>query len=178
MKNVSDELLNRYIDGELSAQEIDKLENELAGDSSLVDRLKALKMTDSVLKSMEHESAPENVVQKIMHKIESVTSVRNQKPYFLYGIVSFIAFITLAAVGLVLSQLPAESEDSLPIEPFINKLTVAVSENANVISKVLQNPVILLIGASLTLLSLIAAYYLFDAHKTFKKKLDAATHQS
>lgn len=178
MKNVNDELLNRYIDGELSAQEINDLEKELAANSSLVDRLKALKMTETVLKGMEHESAPANIAQRIMQKIESVSSIKNQKPYFLYGIVVFIAFITIAAVGLVLSQLPPESEDALPIEPFIDKLTVAVSENVSVISEVLQNPTILLIGASLTLISLIAAYYLFDAHKSFKKRLDTATHQS
>ncbi len=178
MKNVNDELLNKYIDGELSAQEIDDLEKELAANSSLVDRLKALKMTDTVLKGMEHESAPANIAQKIMQKIESVSSIRNQKPYFLYGIFAVIAFITIAAVGVVISQLPPESEKSLPIEPFIDKLTLAVSENANVISEVLQNPIILLVGASLTLISLIVAYYMFDAHKSFKKRLNTVTHQS
>ena len=86
MKQVNDELLNRYIDGELSVQEIDDLEKELAVSPDLVDRLKALKMTDTVLKNMEHDSAPENVANRIMQKIESVNSVKNQKPYFLYGI--------------------------------------------------------------------------------------------
>jgi hypothetical protein len=39
----------------------------------------------------------------------------------------------------------------------------------------MQNPVILLIGASLTLISMITAYYMFDAHKSFKKRLNTAT---
>lgn len=178
MKNVNDELLNRYIDGELSPQEIDDLEKELGANNALVERLKALKMTDTVLKSMEHESAPANVAQRIMQKIESISSVKNKKPYFLYGIIGFIALVTISTIGLVLSQIPAQTEESIPIEPFMDKLTVTVSENAAVISDVMKNPVVLLVGASLTLISLIAAYYLFDAHKSFKKRLNAVTHQS
>lgn len=176
MKKVNDELLNRYIDDELSVNEIDELEKELAVNPDLVDRLKALKMTDMVLKNMEHDSAPKNVVNRIMQKIESVSSVKNQKPYFLYGIGAFIAVIALAVIGIVISLIPAESVDSSPIEPFMDKVTIAVSENASIISEVLQNPVILLIGASLTLISLIAAYYLFDSHKSFKKRLNTVTH--
>jgi len=176
MKQINDELLNRYIDGELSGQEIDELEKILAVDSDLVDRLKALKITDTVLKTMEHDAAPKNVAQKIMQKIESVSSIKNQKPYFIYGIGIFISVITLAAIGLVISLVPPESESLLTIEPFMEKVTMAVSENASLISDVLQNPVILLIGASLTLISLIIAYYLFDSHKSFKKRLNTVTH--
>jgi hypothetical protein len=58
----------------------------------------------------------------------------------------------------------------------MEKFTVTVSENASIVSDILKDPVILLIGASLTLLSLIAAYYLFDSHKTFKKRLKTASN--
>jgi anti-sigma factor RsiW len=176
MKNVNDELLNKYIDGELSVQEIDDLEKDLTVNPDLVDRLKAIKMTDTVLKTMEHDSAPRNIANRIMQKIESVSSVKNQKPYFVYGIGVFIVMVTLAAIGIVISMVPPESVGSSTIDPFMDKVTVAVSENASIISDVLQNPVLLLIGASLTLLSLITAYYLFDSHKTFKKRLNTVTH--
>ena len=86
------------------------------------------------------------------------------------------AVVTLAAIVIVISVIPPESVDSLAIDPFMDKVTVAVSENASIISDVLQNPVLLLIGASLTLLSLIAGYYLFDSHKSFKKRLNTVTH--
>lgn len=176
MKNITDEILNKYIDGELSSQEIDDLEKELAANSSLVDRLKALKMTDTVLKTLEHDSAPENVAHRIMQKIESLHSVKNQKPYLIYGLGTFIAALTLATIAALIFMVPEESGNALPVEPIMEKVTEAIGENATVVSDVLQNPVILLIGASLTLVSLIAGYYLFDAHKSFKKRLDTVTH--
>ncbi len=53
MKKVTDEILNKLIDNELSSSEIDELHQLIKKDEKLLSKTKAHQMVDNVLKKLE-----------------------------------------------------------------------------------------------------------------------------
>ena len=113
---ITDELLNKYIDNELSEAELKELTERLKNDTDAQLRLKALHLTDDILRKIEVSPAPENFTQKFMSKISiSTSSVKDKVSYFYIGMISFFALAIAVILGFSISRI----ESNLSFQLFL-----------------------------------------------------------
>ena len=167
---IIDELLNKYIDNELSEAELKELTEILKNDTDAQLRLKALHLTEEILRKIEISPAPENFTHKFMSKIFISTSVVKDKvSYFYIGMISFFALAIAGILGFSISRIESGSSNLIGDNQYIQKTKEFFLGHIN---SLLGNDSILLVGASLTFVLLVSGYFMFENHKNFKKRLN------
>lgn len=169
--NKNDELLNKYIDGELQGSEIEEVQAILKDDAQ-VKKLKALQAVDNSLKKLEYDSAPHGFTEKVMRMI-SVQSEKILLPknYFAITInivfTSIIAFLLIYAFSFVKLDFSSTTSDGQLISA-INSM----NKNISAVLTFFQDKFVMFWGSILSLFLLLGIYSLNEAHKSFKKKIE------
>jgi hypothetical protein len=169
--NKIDELLNKYIDGEFQAGELEEIQLLLKIEDN-VKRLKALKEVDNSLRTLESDLAPTDFTFKFMKTLSVRSSkVKLSKNYFASAINVVFVVSILAILVFVFSQVNLNSSTS--------GIDSKVSDTVNTINKSLlpfltffKNKTVMFFGSSFSLILLLGAYYFVEGHKTFKKRIE------
>jgi len=176
MIKLTDEILNKYIDGELDVNELAEVKNELGKDDEALARLKALRAVDESLRKIEVESAPNNFTERIMQTLAAKSkAVKPKISYFFVSIVSIFSLGVIAIMIAAVRSLDKETGQSA-IDPFIDKAKEFVGKNLNSFHSFFSNQNVLLVVSTLTLILLVTAYFTFESHRNFKNKLNSITH--
>lgn len=173
---VTDEILNKYIDEELSAAEIKDLKNYLSANPNELEKLKALKLVDNILREMEFESAPHNFTEKFMNRFNVSYSSTSNKFYLIKII---FALFGLGFIGIFLFGLSKLSfTDSSSNQSAFDRIMERIGEIIPAISFSLSinSDTMMLIVSILVLVTLIAAYIIINSHKSFKNNLENLSH--
>jgi uncharacterized membrane protein len=171
MNNITDEILNKYMDGELDPFEIAEMKNEIENNVEIVVRLKALRLVDSSLKQMEVEQAPVNFSEKVMEVISNATkAVKPKISYFFITIISLFSIGVLAVIIAAFRSIDNESGQST-VTPYLDKAKGVIGKNLIEFQNFFSNKNVLLVVSVLTLILLVTVYLTFEAHKSFKNKL-------
>lgn len=173
---INDELLNKYIDNELSEIELKELSETLKSDSEAQAKLKALQLTEEVLRKMEITPAPQNFTEIFMKKIITVSSVHKEKvSYFFVSVISFFALTIIGVIGYSVSKIGFETSLG-ENNQYVQKTKEVFSGGLTQINSIFNNDNMLLIGAGLTFVLLISGYFIIESHKNFKEKLNRFSH--
>jgi hypothetical protein len=173
---LTDEILNKYLDGELSSDELKELNSLIEVDPDALNTLKTHKFVDKTLSKIETEPAPVGFTQRVMNIISSASSVRNKKFYFFRFIVSLFGLLISGTIFFIINSLPKpvpESDTSLKV---VDTATKFLSENFGGVSDLLNNNTLMMIGGMLTIILLISGYFVLESHKSFKQKLENSFH--
>ena len=174
---ITDELLNKYIDNELSEDGLKEFNEMLKNDFDAQSRLKALHLTEDILRKIEISPAPENFTDKFMSKISISTSgVKDKVSYFYIGMISFFALAIAGILGFCISQVEFGSSNLTGDNQYIQNTMELLSGGLGYINSLLGNDSILLTGAGLTFVLLVSGYYILENHKNFKEKLNRFCH--
>lgn len=174
MKELTDELINKYIDNELTVSEINQLKEYLSAHPSEVEKLKAHKLVDSVLSELEFDSAPDNITDKIMSKIKTVYSVKPHKSYFIRIIFSFFG---LGFVGIYLFGLTQVSKESMSgNQEIIVKIFDHLNDVIPSVNFSLSSDIFMLVISTFVLITFIATYLMINSHKMFKDNIENLSH--
>ncbi|MBI9070644.1 MAG: hypothetical protein JEY94_03560 [Melioribacteraceae bacterium] len=172
MKQHIDDLLNRYIDNDLSSSELKEFKSLMESDSEILNKLKALEVVDNTLHKMEVTKAPDGFTAKVMAKIsETVPSIKvaNNKSFFII-LSSFIImlFAGFGASMLFLSPSKIELENFSLSEKMHEFLPSKIpSLNLSVLT---DNG--LMISAIFACVLIVFGIFIYDSHKNFKKKIN------
>ena len=170
---ITDELLNKYIDKELSEVEFKELTEILKNDTDAQLRLKALHLTEKILRKIEISPAPEDFTHKFMSKISiSTSAVKDKVSYFYIGMISFFALAIAGILGYYISQIEPGSSNLIGDNQYIQKTMELFSGGLEHINSLLENDSILLVGTVLTFVLLMSGYFILENHKNFKEKLN------
>jgi len=169
MKDLTNEILNKLIDNELSSSEIDELHSLIKNDEKLLSKTKAHQMVDNVLKKLEIEDAPQNTTELIMGKITQSILAKEKKNGFFKFVLSAFAVSMLLIVGFVLSSQPSGESVS---QSYFNSFKERLTENFANFSIPVSSDLLLVIASALTVIIMISGYFIFEEHKSFKQKLD------
>jgi hypothetical protein len=169
--NRTDELLNKYIDGELLDGELEEVQNLLKNEDN-IRKLKALQVVDNSLKTLEGDAAPSNFTAKFMNVLSKNSSkIKLSKNYFTATInVVFILFI-IAIIILAFSLIDWNFSTS-GIDNKVNNTMKTVKDNIPSLLAFFKNKNVMFFGSFLSLILLLGAYYSVEAHKAFKKRID------
>lgn len=175
MKNLTDEILNKYLDGELTGKELSEVEAVIASNPDELTKLKTHKFVDQTLRSMEFELAPQGITQKIMNKILPGLSLRKKKSYFYYSVLGVFGVVITSAliysVKLLSSKTSVETLNIVDTEK-ISNLIIQFFTN---FKSFFTGDNLVIIGLCLTIIMLVSAIFIHDSYKSFKKKLDSLT---
>ena len=176
MKKNIDELLNDYIDNQLTPEELEDVKNLLNSDQLAASRLRAMRVVHQSLKQIEPDLAPNGFTERLMGALNlSPGSSKQKKNYFFYGVVGFFGFLIVGI--LVLTILSVNwNMGSINVSHYVDQAKSGIEKSGGEAFSVFKNKTVLMISSSLVLLMLILAYFGFESHKSWKKKINSFSH--
>jgi len=172
MKYLSEEILNKYIDNELSSEESKMVEKILK--SSPIDKAKytELKKIDEGLKKMESSKLSDNFTTNFMVKLNQ-KSIRDKKQKrFIIIISTFLVTLIVGLTGTVIYESIAKSLKEVKEFSPIKALSLNTDFLTKNIGTIFSPDKISLLGISLSLIIIITLYFLLEEIKKTKHRLN------
>lgn len=169
--HISDDILNKYIDNEISGEELNQLNGHLQSCNECLNRLKALRVVDRQLKRIDTYTLPDSFTHMMMQKITATAyHFRPQKNYFFRFVTGTFIFLIFAVLGLLVYMMPDNIFTSQGPSWYENMLDGVVNTFIHYFSY-LKNRDASLIGSVLTVILLISGLFIYDSHRQLKNKI-------
>jgi len=166
MKNIDDDLLNKYLDGELSSEEQQLVKTEIEKSSELKKKFDFLHQVHTVLNNLELESPNQDFTNLAMNKIRKKNSAVRQQKYFLFTILTLFGITILGITGYLFYQIifSIQSNQSTEI------VTKYFRGFGNYISDIFGSNNLSLFSSVLSFILLLSGYFLIEFKRQIKKK--------
>lgn len=164
MININDEMLNQFLDNQLSGDENEIVKNAIANSSELKRKYDTLISTDKLLRNIENDSTSLDFTKKVLQRINNQKNRAKQQKYFLFTILSILGIITLGVVGFIFVQIiPSSGTES-------NHIITEYSQNmGDYFSNIFGKKNISIFGSILSFIMLVSAYFFYEYQKQSKK---------
>jgi anti-sigma factor RsiW len=168
--NRIDELLNKYIDGELRRDERDEFEKLAASSPELKSKIEAMKLVHSRLLLIQEESPSVNFTAALMKKISRSAKFRRQQNYFIAAVIGFFSLLCIGVVVYFIGGIIRESgelslslpELSVPVNSYIHHFT-------RITTDILHPEFISIIGYAAASAVLLTGFIFFENIRNLKK---------
>lgn len=162
---ISDDLLNRYIDNELSKEELDQFNKMLSQDQEAIQKLKALQFVERSAKKIKAFKAPDGFAEKIMAEIKPKLSIRYQKDYFYRIIISVFTISFFAISGFTVSLLLKSNSGTSLKDSYVSEFSQVIIQKLGIVEKFFINTNNMMISSSIILLLLLSLYFIFETRR-------------
>jgi len=170
MNHLNDEILNKYIDNELSDKELSDLNDHIKNCDQCLNLLKAHRLADHHLKKMEISSPSSDFTQRIMQKVQMVSKpFKPKKNYFFRFVFSFMLLLALGIVIFAFANMPSAASEGISVNEY---LLEGVSHFFSGYENIIKGRNASIIGSVLSFIILISVYFIYESHKNFKSRLD------
>lgn len=174
MKNITDEILNLYLDGELNQEVAAEVKAEINSDSELRKRFYSLRLVHNKLQNMHVDEVGKNFTMQVMQKIKSRFSVPKEQKYFIAAILTIVVLLSLTALGYVIaaviSAFPAGGEQALTF----NTLESFTNDFINQLKAIFSGKNLGIIGSFFSFLLIISVYSFYEYQKKIKTNFNGA----
>src|ERR1035437_325401 len=166
MNTINDEMLNKYLDGELSKDESAEVEKIVNGSPALKQQLIALKEVDRSLRNMPVPEISFDVTSVIMQRIKWIEKLKKDQKRFIVVISSVfitLCFAIVLFVGfeIIKNYKPDSSKTIIDTVKYAETLS-------GFITSFMNNTNMTILGGIFSFGLLISAYFFFDYSKVFK----------
>ena len=165
MTNLTDEILNNYLDGELSESEMQEVQAILRSDESAKKQYNALKLVHDKLLIMEENKVPAGFTEKIVNQLVKKNKVPAHQKWFFISIFVFVSLLSLLVLGYVIGEIlasvPPQPESTLPVET-IDRLSEGLIVQ---LKSVFSGKNLSIIGSIISLGIMISGYFFFEHQK-------------
>jgi len=173
MTNLTDEILNKYLDGELSESEMQEVQAILRSDESAKKQYNALKLVHDKLLIMEENKVPAGFTEKIVKQLGKKSKVPAHQKWFFISIFVFVSLLSLLVLGYVIGEIlasvPPQPESTLPVET-IDRLSEGLIVQ---LKSVFSGKNLSIIGSIISLGIMISGYFFFEHQKKTKTVLSS-----
>ncbi|MDR3609007.1 MAG: hypothetical protein P4L27_00415 [Ignavibacteriaceae bacterium] len=167
MKELSDDILNKYIDGELSRDEVKEAEGIIMNSKEVIIRLNALREADRSLRNLSIIETRSNFTSIIMKRIEHSIRSRKEQKKFIITVVSVFIILCIGIVGIAgFTMMKNFNPGTSTVVKDSIKYMVSASE---LISNIINSMNISIVGAIFSLGVIISAWFFFDYSKELRK---------
>lgn len=166
MKNIDNDYLNKYLDGELTPEEQKLVKIEIDKSSELKKKIDSLYQVHNVLSNMKLDSPNDNVTNLVMNKIRKKNSFARQQKYFLSTILALFGITIIGITGYLFYQIIFLVQSNHSTEFF----TKYFKRFGNYISSIFGYNNLLLFGSILSFILLVSGYFLFEFKRQIEKK--------
>jgi anti-sigma factor RsiW len=168
MINLTDEILNRYIDGELSETETEEVQKFLLSDENAKKRFNALKLVHDKLSIMEADKVPYGFTEKIVSRLGKKYKAPAHQKWFFISIVVFVSLLSLLVLGHVIGEIiasiPPQQKSAVPVET-IDRLSEGLILQ---LKSIFSGKNLSIIGSIISLGIMISGYFFFERQKKTK----------
>jgi len=173
MIQITDEILNRYLDGELSREEAEQVKSALRTSEDLQRKFNALKLIhDKLYRIKEDEVSPAFTDDLMKRILKSRFVVPKQQKYFIVSIASFITLLCLVIFGFsisaMISSVPSTIGESSSV---VDSITYISDGLVKVVEKVFSGQGLSIVGSIFSIIIIISGYFFFEMQKRAKADL-------
>jgi hypothetical protein len=169
MIDLNDEILNKYLDGELEQSDFIRVQELLKASADARSRLGALQTVHSGLKQMKEYSPSEEFTSLVMGKLFTKVESKKGQKVFIYSISGFFIVLSLVISGIALSIILNSAAASSSGE-FSQNISSYTSKITEVIRDLFSDSGISIFGSILSLGIIIFSYFFFEFQKNLKTK--------
>lgn len=170
MIELTDDLLNRYIDGELSQAEMNDVKEILKTSEDAKRRLYAMQLVHEELKKYPERKTSADFTSLLMKKILRRAEPKSQR-YFIFSISSFLVLASLGIIGYLTAYILSTGNSSEEGSSTMDNFVYLTEKVVYGIKTLFNSANISIIGFVFSFIIIISAWFFFDSHKQAKAKL-------
>ena len=177
MIQITDEILNKYLDGELNREETDHVRSALINSEELQRKFNALKIVHDNLSNINEDEVSPGFTDRLMKQIVKRSTVPKQQKYFIASIVTFITLLCLVIFGFSISaMISATSSTSSNSTTIVDSISSLSEGMINVLQHLFSGAGLSIIGSIFSIVVLISGYFFFEMQKRSKTNLSNGQH--
>ena len=169
MNRLNDEILNKYIDGELDFKTLNEVKAILKESEPDRENLKVLLRVHNELKEIKEFEVSRNFTSGLMQKITAKFKPKKADKYFIVSVSSFFILLSLAIIGVFIALIINSPGQSSSSEQFFGYLVSSLESFSIFIRKIFSGTGISIFGSIISLGLLITAYFFFESHRHIKE---------
>ncbi|MBN1301589.1 MAG: hypothetical protein JW995_10280 [Melioribacteraceae bacterium] len=172
MKNEYDDMMNKYLDGELNQTEINELNDMISRDTELLEKLKAYKLVDKHLKDIEPDTTPADFTIRFMERLNTVSEKLESNKFF-YSIITFFFISIVGSLVFLFTYFSEPTDEYNKTEYVIEKLNNYSVDIIGKINEYFVNFDVSVALVSASLICMLGLYFLYEFVKGHKRKVEA-----
>lgn len=169
MNRLSNEILNKYIDGELDYETLNEVKAILKESEPDRENFKALLKVHDELKRIKEFEVSANFTSNVMHKIALKFKPKKSDKYFILSISSFFVLLSLAIIGVAIALIVNSPSQTSSSEQLLGYLVSSLENFSIFIRKIFSGSGMSIFGSIISLGILVTAYFFFESHKHIKE---------
>ena len=178
MIQITDEILNKYLDGELNREEAEQVNSELHASEELQRKFNVLKLIHEKLSELKEDQVSAGFTELLMSKIKKKNLVvPKQQKYFIVSIATFITLLCLVVFGFSISAIISSSLSSIGDSKTIVDTITSLSDGlTKTLKHLFSGKGLSIIGSIFSMVIIISGYFFFEMQKRAKANLGSGQH--
>ena len=169
MNLLSDDILNKYIDGELDLSSLQHVNEVLSRSIEDKTRMSALLAVHNELKKIKEEEVDPGFTELLMKRLQYRKKAFKEQRNFIFMISSIFVIAIFVVVGLVVYSAFTQPSDSQVSTNYSNYLISFFKTVTSAITQIFTSRGISIFGSILSLGILISGYFFFENLKASKQ---------
>ena len=168
MNLLSDEILNKYLDGELDKNQSAEIEEILNKSENDRKRFSALKLIHNELSLIQEDKVSVDFTKNVMARVNKKFALPKQQNYFIISISSLLTLVCIGIVAYVVTAIISSSApqtESFQITETVNRFGSGLILE---LKKLFSGKNLSIIGSVFSLGILISGYFYFEQQKRRK----------
>ena len=178
MIKITDEILNKYLDGTLSREEIHEVDQLINASPELQKKYNALILVHEKLSDLKEDEVSAGFTEILMKKIaKKKFVVPKQQKYFIASVATFITILCLVIFGFSILAVISSTSSSIPDSGSVFDSIPNLSEGlVSTIKHLFSGTGLSIIGSIFSIIVLISGYFFFEMQKRTKANLSNGQH--
>jgi hypothetical protein len=178
MIQITEEILNKYLDGDLSREEAEQVKSALRNSEELQRKFNALKLVHERLFELREEEVSTDFTDTLMLQIvKRKFAIPKQQKYFIASVATFITLLCLVifgfAISTMISSAPSSIGESKSVVDSISNLSDGL---VDVLKHLFRGEGLSIIGSIFSIIIIISGYFFFEMQKRSKANLGNGQH--
>ena len=165
MNNITDEMLNKYLDNDLTSAEMQQVKSAIEKSTELKKKYEALLTANNLLKKTDADLTSVDFTKNLMQKLKAKTSTARQQKYFLFSFLILFGVIVFGITGYLFYEiiLSAQSNEST------RNITTYAKNISGYFSGLFSKNNLSILGSVLSFIMIISGYFLYEYQKQARK---------
>ena len=167
MIKLDDDILNKYIDGELDSSLAQQIKIQLESSPEDMNKYKALLFIHNELRRLPVDDVSPNFTANLMLKIQRSLKSKKEQNLFVISILSFFFLISLGIIGYLLANYIFTAEPGS--SDFLTQLTQRSEDFVTLLRNFFSKGNVSIIGSIFSFVILISGYFFYESVKHSKQ---------
>ena len=177
MIQITDEILNKYLDNELNREQAEQVKSAIRNSEELQRKFNALKLVHDNLSIIKEDEVSSGFTDKLMKQIVKRSVVPKQQKYFIASVATFITLLCLVIFGFSISAMISATSSSIGDSKSVFDSVSGLSEGlVKALQHLFSGAGLSIIGSIFSIIVLISGYFFFEMQKRSKADLGNGQH--